>query len=164
MTLVWAPAEWDLGTVGERVERAQASYMAQVKRRHDGDAADPAAGFNFYGVLPDAKFYAARPDMTVREVQAEYDREKAKWQERKAARSREVATFTEHLREQGLVAFWRHAGSLPTWTVVWGHHHGWGVAEKVEYTRSQDVIGPGGRPDSWGSTGVLVPWAEVDDD
>lgn len=113
-TYAFAPDEWSEDDIDNAVQRAQKSYLEQVRAAKEGV---PKPHYE-----PAVTFYERHPDLTIREAKAKYAekaKELADWQ----ARARQQTTsFETFLTREGFIPL-GDADAVDI-DLDWGHRHG----------------------------------------
>lgn len=115
-TLAWAPAEWTADDIDAAVFRAHESYVQRLTdwKVWRGKEQPPHAW------QPD---YKGNPELTVREVDEIFGKQKASYDAWNEQFGRFHGGFAGDLEAQGMEDFWRHDPDV-TVNVDWGHRHG----------------------------------------
>lgn len=129
-TLVWAPDDMTFDQFRAAVSRAEDAYLKFAKE-WPNLATVPNPGYQ-----PN---YKAFPDLTVREVEAQFEAAKQAYNAAEAERNKGYKSFGDYLTEEGLTSFWNVEPELGI-DADWGHNHR--LHLELSETEIKDLPGP----------------------
>jgi hypothetical protein len=127
ITYMMAPDEWSKEDIHSAIDRAQSKYLDALKRANVTKPIPPN-DYKEYTGPPYGNF----PDLTVKEVQEEWDRKKEEYMKWKNSRIGIKKSVTNFLQDEGFTHLYDDKSAVEA-TMDWGHRHG----SRIEYEETK---------------------------